>query len=152
MAVFGGQLMRGLQKFAKFDSNLGGLRERIWQPALLLVSANRSCGRIHAAWSRWRVFCSGACSCCSGFFGFFVYHLNKQFLIPRFSHADSWLVATTRFCTAISVSTAWGWGYNSIFRCSRSRLFFCAASLLLLEVAAVVETTLFVFLCLRKAY
>ena len=38
-----------LQKFAKFDSNLGGLRERIWQPALLLVSANRSCGRIHAA-------------------------------------------------------------------------------------------------------
>ena len=86
------------------------------------------------------------------FVGFFVYHLNKQVLIPRFSHADSWLVATTRFCTAISVSTAWGWGYNSIFRCSRSRLFFCAASLLLLEVAAVVETTLFVFLCLRKAY
>ena len=83
---------------------------------------------------------------------FFVYHLKKQVLIPRFSHADSWLVATTRFCTAISVSTAWGWGYNSIFRCSRSRLFFCAASLLLLEVAAVVETTLFVFLCLRKAY
>jgi hypothetical protein len=86
------------------------------------------------------------------FFWFFCLSFKQTILNSCFSHADSWLVATTRFCTAISVSTAWGWGYNSIFRCSRSRLFFCAVSLLLLEVAAVVETTLFVFLCLRKAY
>ena len=69
-----------LQKFAKFDSNLGGLRERIWQPALLLVSANRSCGRIHAAWSRWRVFCSGACNCCSGFLLVFCLSFKKTSL------------------------------------------------------------------------
>ena len=79
------------------------------------------------------------------FVGAFAYHVNKQILLPRFSHADSLLAATTRFSTAITVSTALGWGYNSLFRRSRSRRVFFAASFLLLVIAAVVETALFLF-------
>ena len=80
-----------------------------------------------------------------------VYYLNRHYLVSNISVADSLLLATTRFCIAIPISTALGWGYNSLFRFSRNRQFFLAASLLLIGLAAVVETSLFVmFLYLVK--
>jgi hypothetical protein len=74
------------------------------------------------------------------------YYLNRHFLVPPLSHAGALVVAATRFCVAIPVSTALGLGFESVSRLDRSRWQFFGISLLLLSIAAVAETYLFLFL------
>ena len=81
-----------------------------------------------------------------GFVGTLIYFLSRYFFVADFSRADSLLVAATRFCVGISISTALGWGYNAASRFSRNRKRFLAASAGLILIAALVETSLFIFI------
>ena len=88
-----------------------------------------------------------------GFVGTLIHFLSRYFFVADFSRADSLLVATTRFCVGIPVSTALGWGDNSASRFSRNRKRFLAASAGLILIAALVETSLFIFIIfLIKSY
>jgi hypothetical protein len=75
----------------------------------------------------------------------FFYHMNRHFLVPPLSGADALTIAVTRFCIAIPISTALGWGFESLSHSGRSRRQFFGIALLLIVIASVAETYLFLY-------